>query len=334
MKKKIGNEGIIYLDKTDSYFHLWNNHPVGKANLIPGINVFGTAIASDLGIEAPIDLNHESTFQSFKEILNRTKTENITEDFHIPHFNSKMIHYITSNREKSERVLARIENIKNLETLLPFPLIRWSAIYTLPCPLFPDGHRTERGLIWAHYRIWKDFVHFDLDLIADFESGNNPNVSRMSTDKVYLIDSQGNYFKYGLPFNMMDRIVIFEDDVVHTIKELNSTLLEELTDMNNVDVLYLGWCDGRAARPVPLCLHAYALTRQGAKKLIHYYEPCGRAVDEQFVMIIKNGWLKYRRAHPYSYSGKIVRDDFPCHGDKTFGLFRQCKYLYGSLNGH
>ena len=40
-------------------------------------------------------------------------------------------------------------------------------------------------------------------------------------------------------------------------------------------------CEGRKARPVPMCAHAYSLTRRGAFKLDRYYVPCGEAVDEQ-----------------------------------------------------
>jgi hypothetical protein len=333
-RKRSAGEGIVYLENDEQYFSVWNNTHVGVRDLIPNINIFGTVILSDLGTETTLDLNHEATYNTFYEVLNSTKTNQTYDHVRFPHVSQKLFSYIIANRDKAEKVMARVENMQNLEKVLPFPLLRWPAVYSLPCPLYPTGHRTEKGLIWAHYRIWRDFAHFDHDLIADYENHPLLNVSRMSFDKTYLIDAQGNYYKYGLPFHKMDRIVIFEDDVVHVIKELNSTLVEELTDMNNVDVLYLGWCEGRTARPVPLCLHAYALTRQGAEKFVKYLEPCGRAIDEQFVIMLKNNWMKYRRAHAFSYSGKMVREDFPCHGDKTYGMFRQCKYLYGSLNGH
>jgi hypothetical protein len=64
-------------------------------------------------------------------------------------------------------------------------------------------------------------------------------------------------------------MVILEDDVDVAIvhKDLNTTLAEELGNMG-ADLLFLGWCEGRLARPVPLCAHAYAVTRKGARKLI------------------------------------------------------------------
>lgn len=66
-----------------------------------------------------------------------------------------------------------------------------------------------------------------------------------------------------------DILVVLEDDVDVAIQynDLNSTLAEELGSIG-VDLLFLGWCEGRLARPVPLCAHAYAVTRRGARKLI------------------------------------------------------------------
>jgi hypothetical protein len=139
--------------------------------------------------------------------------------------------------------------------------------------------------------------------------------------------------KHGTLYKPDDIIVIFEDDAMNSIKDLNSTIIEELSQMKGIDILFLGWCEGRAAAPVPLCAHAYALTRSGAEKLIDKIEPCGRAVDEQFVIIAKNNWIKYRRAFPHSYKNN-QRPDFNSYGDKTFGIFRQNKYLMGSINGH
>jgi hypothetical protein len=63
-----------------------------------------------------------------------------------------------------------------------------------------------------------------------------------------------------------------------------------------------------------------------------HYEPCGKAVDEQFVMMAKNKWITYRRAHSYSY--KKLNSNYPMHGDKTAGIFRQKKSTLGSINDH
>ncbi len=108
------------------------------------------------------------------------------------------------------------------------------------------------------------------------------------------------------------------------------TVKEELAQMGDKDVVWLGWCEGRTARPVPLCLHAYALTRRGAFKADRYFNPCGEAVDEQFVTLCKEGILTYRRALPWSY--KQLNDNYPVPADHTIGIFHQKRM--GSFNGH
>jgi len=74
-------------------------------------------------------------------------------------------------------------------------------------------------------------------------------------------------FKNGRPYLDNDIIVIFEDDADVAIRDVNATLVEELSNMTT-DILYLGWCEGRLARPVPICMHAYAITRRGARLLM------------------------------------------------------------------
>lgn len=334
IRKQSADSNIVVLNSTEPYFHYWRAHPIGVEGLVSGLSVFGAAVMSDLGPEFTLDLNHKGTYLLVKKALN-SSISNLTYNSEVyGHvMNNKTFHQLLQVRERVEKVINRVENIQYLETFLPFHLVKWNAIYTISCPLFPGGHPTERGLIWAHYRIWKEFIAFDNEIIH-YQQQQRENKNLMTIDRRYLIDEQGKWYKNGLPFNWKDRLIVFEDDVIHAIKELNSTLIEELVDMNDHDFVYLGWCEGRAARPVPLCSHAYAVTREGAKKLVQYFEPCGRAVDEQFVIMMKNNWLKYRRAHGYSYGKNMIRSDFPCFGDKTFGIFRQCKYLYGSLIGH
>lgn len=279
-------------------FSIFDKSFVGQGNpsLVPGISIHGAIILSD-------------HFFHDKQKIN-TSSQQYTDQL-------KMIS-------------ARIHNYNVLQSQLPFNLTKWSAVVAGPCPHYPTGHRTERGLAWAHYRIWRDFAYFDYELIQQHQ--NQSEHGLLSSDNgLYVIYPNGTMYKDGIPFLDDDIIAIFEDDAISAINQLNITLQEEFSDMK-VDMLFLGWCEGRAARPVPLCTHAYAITRRGAQKLIKYYEPCGRAVDEQFVIIAKNGWLKYRRAHPFSY--KVLRPDFNGHGDKTYGIFRQCKSTCGSMLGH
>jgi hypothetical protein len=82
---------------------------------------------------------------------------------------------------------------------------------------------------------------------------------------------------------------------------------------------------------VPLCAHAYALTRRGARKAIQHFEPCGLALDEQFVIMGKNKWLTFRTAHPWNWENNM-NANYPKAHDKTHGIFHQKRM--GSFNGH
>jgi len=292
--------------------------PPNNTLLKDGKNIFGAVIVSDIGPLSPFNI-----------LANKSEV----------------------SEKKYNKIIPRIRNVQSLEEDLPFPLTKWNAIYTTPCPVFPNSHPTERGLGYAHYRIWKDFVYFDPVLLQQYHSylqhqddknqthEINTNISNTkeylySHDHVYKIHIRtGQRYKHHHIMHEMDRLVIFEEDAVNTIVDIKGTILEELEDMK-MDLLFLGWCEGRTARPAPLCSHAYAITRQSARKLIQYYEPCGRGVDEQFVMMVKNGWLTYRRAHSYSYNQAMLNPAYHCPGDKTYGIFHQCKQLLGSVNNH
>ena len=246
-------------------------------------------------------------------------------------------HDAPEENEKKQRIIAaRQHNVHKLMSELPFPLTEWAAVFTDPCPLFPEGHKTERGLIWAHYRIFREFSYFDpviLSQISYVEGEKLPkwNQTIASSDGVYVAYENGTLYKNNQPFLPDDILTIFEDDAESAINELNTTIIEEFSQMN-VDLLFLGWCDGRMARPVPLCAHSFAVTRRGAGKLVKYLEPCGRALDEQFVMFAKNNFITYRKAFGHSY--KALNEKYKnLHGEKTYGIFHQNKAL-GSINGH
>ena len=220
---------------------------------------------------------------------------------------------------------------------LPIAVVEWPPVFTKECPRHHLKRRhhgaTERGLALAHYQIWLDFVFFDHDVLAEFNKTKQEYASTeySSVSSVFMVAPNGTLYKDSVPFSDDDILVVFEDDADIAVQDVDSSLRQELSDMH-VDLLFLGWCEGRLARPVPLCSHAYASTRRGVRKLIKHFEPCGRALDEQFVIMGKNKWVSYRSAHKSSYDGKY-NERYPTGNDKTKGLFHQLKSL-GSLNGH
>lgn len=278
---------------------------LGNGNIVPNITVFGAIIMSDAG----------------KQITSATSagTNEIKSDGHTA----------------SELAEMRLIHARQQMQLYPFPLVEWPAVFTRPCPQNRHGHKTEHGLALAHYQIWLDFIYFDRDVLQALErmevkEEGYRSTTFTSTGGEFMAYPNGSLYKNGIPFRDDDILVVLEDDAEIAIVGANTTLIEEFATMNT-DLLFLGWCDGRAARPVPLCAHAYALTRKGARKLVHYFEPCGMAVDEQFVILGKNHWLTYRTAHPWSYEKNYI-STYPVSGDHTKGIIHQKRI--GSLNGH
>lgn len=231
--------------------------------------------------------------------------------------------------------LMRLQNIHNLSLELPFELVHWPAVITRPCPQNRHGQKTERGVGLAHYQVWLDFIFFDHDVLKEIPLGIKGiynSTTWSSTSGMFAATEDGSLYKNDKVYRDDDILVIFEDDAESIVTHTNETILEELNEMTT-DILYLGWCEGRLARPVPLCTHAYAVTRRGARILVDKYEPCGKAIDEQMVQICKNGWLTFRSAHSWSYK-EGLKPEYPRHGDKTFGIFHQKKHFLGSINQH
>lgn len=229
----------------------------GKRDLIQSLSIHGAVIMSDWNEYNSRSING---FKPFPK--NNTNIKTLDKDLLL--------------------ISARIHNVHKLMNELPFPLTEWSAVVTDPCPLWHNGHKAERGLLWAHYRILREFIYFDPIILSQINDKNGKRIKKLnqtisSNDGLYIVYQNGTMFKNHSPYQDNDILVIFEDDAESVIQNLNTTLLEELSSMNT-DLLYLGWCEGRLAKPVPLCTHAYAVSRKGAMKLIRYIEPCGLAL--------------------------------------------------------
>ena len=239
---------------------------------------------------------------------------------------------LTDEVSKRKRMLTlrRLDNVLALEAELPFNLTPWHGIQLSACPNFKHIRNHARGVAMAHYQIWHDFVYFDSDLASDIKHSNLSDSVNL-TYHSYAVDGEGRAYKDGLLRRPKDVLVVFEDDAESVINDTKGTMREELAEMNNVDMIFLGWCEGRLARPHPLCAHAYAVTRAGAAKLLQYYEPCGRGIDEQLVALMNLEWLTYRRAWPCSYQTNY-RPGYPTPRTKTYGMFEQKKYYLASLN--
>jgi hypothetical protein len=263
----------------------------------------------------------------------------------------------------------RMVHARALQAQLPFEVAEWPGVFTTRCPQkkHMNHHKTERGVAIAHYQIWNDFSYFDgavleaakrRDMECELYQSLTEAIDRFPTwvhDSIKVAKKAGkkawisldsacvafydemdnlSLVKNGVPFRDLDTIVILEDDAdIATAHSVPDVLHEEISHhmlKNNGDLLYLGWCDGRLAWPVPLCLHAYALSRRGARKAVDNFQMCGLAVDEQLVRMCKNGMLKWARARDISY--RPTNKNYPQPKDHTHGIFHQKRM--GSFNGH
>jgi len=218
-----------------------------------------------------------------------------------------------------------------LQKQLPFILSEWPSIYTAPCPHYKRTQKVDRGHSFSHYQIWLDFVYYDYDVIKAVNNKEFKNVytstSFSSTSSIFIAYENGTLYKDGILYNDNDIIIIFEDKIDIVVNDLKDILIDELKNMNT-DILYLGWCYGKSKsnnnnnnnnnNNIPLCSHAYALTRRGAKQVIAYYNLCGPPIDEQLAHMIKNNYISYRLVNTTKYI-----DKFHNNYDKGQGIIQK-----------
>lgn len=207
------------------------------------------------------------------------------------------------NGTQSHNAQLRHENARATVKQLPFAVDEWTSIYAPPCPN-RKNKGNDRGVAMSHYQIWADFVYSGLHHAP-------PNGAVVSDD---------------------DLLVIFEDDAVIAVKDIRKSLYEELSSIST-DILFLGWCYGRRQNMMPMCGHAYVLTRSGAKKLLQYFDICSSgALDGQWHHIHRQYGLTWSKAKESSYSDVLSGyEDKP--GYFTRGIFIQRNGLV-SFNHH
>jgi hypothetical protein len=165
----------------------------------------------------------------------------------------------------------RIEHAKQTVKTFPFPVDMWWSVYAPECP----GRKSkgnDRGVAMAHYQIWADWY---------FQG-------RRGADKATATDA--------------DVLIVFEDDATPAVKDLIHSLQRELnpTTMKS-DLNFLGWCYGR--RGMPMCTHAYALTRAGVGKIIPEWDSCSSySIDGQWKNMVTNNVFTWQKADPSSYA--------------------------------
>jgi len=199
------------------------------------------------------------------------------------------------NGSATDNANFRWANSRELVAVLPMQVQTWHSVFSSSCP-DKVSRGNDRGVMMSHFQIWFDFVH---------------NTRRD-------------------PLMELSWIVVFEDDAVVAVENVTSSLMNEFNSVN-VDLVFLGWCYGR--RQMPMCTHAYILSRSGAKKMIDNWDICSSvAIDRQWRQLSNEGIITWRKADPHSYSN--LRSGFTDNPTYfTRGIFTQKKGLV-SFNFH
>eukprot|EP00981_Chlorochromonas_danica_P006149 scaffold1290_cov248-Ochromonas_danica.AAC.34 len=164
------------------------------------------------------------------------------------------------NGTAAENAWKRIENGKKTIAELPFNVEIWYSLHAPACPK-RKNKGNDRGVSLSHYTIWHDFV------------------------------KQGKKFPHLVHDN--DILIVLEDDAVIVVEDIHQILAKELSSMNT-DHLFLGWCYGR--RHIPMCTHAYAITRRWATKLVDEFDLCyPQAIDAQLKHFSEKGMFSWRK---------------------------------------
>lgn len=203
------------------------------------------------------------------------------------------------NGTAQQNAFRRIRHAENMTAQLPFPVQKWWSVYVSSCPSRMNKGN-DRGVMMAHYQIWADFVY----------------QGRLGSDKEVAKDS--------------DVLIVFEDDAVIAVRDIKHSIQQALAAMNK-DLMYFGWCYGR--RHVPMCMHAYGITRGATKKVVELWDICSSdAIDSQIKALAMDGTISWQKAPEESYADlKPGFFDNPAYF--TRGLFVQ-KKGFVSFNHH
>ena len=167
----------------------------------------------------------------------------------------------------ASNAIKRLEQSRSLAAKMPFTVESWWSVYTQSCPNAATKGN-DRGVMLAHYQIWSSFAYRPDRSIKGLATADNDEDD--------------------------DILVIFEDDANIAVNNVTRALQTELSVMKT-DLLFLGWCYGR--RYIPACLHAYAVSRAGARKLVAQWDVCSdEAIDGQLRDLAKAGAFTWDKA--------------------------------------
>lgn len=173
----------------------------------------------------------------------------------------------------------------------PIQMKVWPQVYSKPCDGNVDAFDKGRGSNLAHREIWLDFYQT----------------------------------RRRCGFQANDVLIVFEDDAFEGVPNAGELAIEYVRNMTT-DVMWLGYCyqyehdHPSIGGKVPFCLHAYAITLPGAKKLLDLLSPCSIFADAQLFNAGNMGLISWSYADQ-PYDRPFVNDLFRKLGVRMSGEF-------------
>jgi hypothetical protein len=196
----------------------------------------------------------------------------------------------------------------------------WPSIFIKNCPSVKNEASTSyntvheagysRGLMFAHRQIWDEFCAMNRLILSNISFYESP------------------------------KIIIFEDDAMEIDSMAHDIAYQSVQNMTS-EIHYLGHCyDKKPGVSPPSCLHAYALTVEGARKLLKHCDWCAKGgrsgiLDTQIQSIAERkliSWSAVRGMNPYGISSNQIRERSNSEGftiqwgHEAGGLFYQITY--------
>jgi hypothetical protein len=202
--------------------------------------------------------------------------------------------------------------------------IRWYNFVTNFCKeVFSTSHQEIEFVYWPP--IWSKKCY---DVTAtEFDKGRGSNLAHKEAWDSF----------YRQRKSCADVLVVFEYDAMEGLPnhEAGRITVDYLMNMTH-DFLYLGHCykfdhlHPRLSREAPYCLHSYAMTVKGARKLLHEVDACGPFADVQVARMCNDGrlhWSYVNHSFDHSYVHRQFEENgMHMSGDfKYDGLFPQIK---------
>lgn len=127
-----------------------------------------------------------------------------------------------------------------------------------------------------------------------------------------------------------NKLVVFQHDAALGRKDAGAVILQYLPSMTE-DITYFGYCfksygipkflkrrkfikfHPRVTGLAPHCLHAYAVSVDGARRLLEQVDPCGPPADVQVAALANKGFVSFKFSNA-SYDHAFTAREFAAHG--------------------